>query len=91
MTPELEHICDLSVEVGRPHEMGACAKGTRRIIPIVGGSAHGSRLNGRILGVGVPTLDIYGRLPPRQAILNLRNGLGHIFGVVMERCESSAP
>jgi len=35
--------------------------------------------------------DIYGNLRHCQALLNLRNGLGHIFGVVMERCESSAP
>jgi hypothetical protein len=50
--PELSHICDLVVELSRSHEMGACPAGTKRIIPIVGGTATGSVLNGKILGVG---------------------------------------
>lgn len=52
MTIALEHACDLVVELSRPHEMGGCASGTRRIIPIVGGSASGPRISGRILNVG---------------------------------------
>jgi hypothetical protein len=52
MTIALEHVCDLVVELSPPHEMGAALSGTRRIIPIVGGTASGARINGRILGVG---------------------------------------
>lgn len=52
MTIALEPVCDLIVELSRPHEMGACPTGTRRIIPITGGTATGPMLNGRILGVG---------------------------------------
>lgn len=52
MTPRLSHACDLAVELSRPHEMGAWAAGTRRIIPIVGGTARGPLINGRILDVG---------------------------------------
>jgi len=52
MTIALEHICDLVVELSPPHEMGAALAGTRRIIPIVGGTARGPRINGRILNVG---------------------------------------
>lgn len=52
MTLRFEHVCDLVVELSRPHEMGECPSGTRRIIPIVGGEAIGPLLNGRILGVG---------------------------------------
>ncbi|MFC3097022.1 DUF3237 domain-containing protein [Alteraurantiacibacter palmitatis] len=52
MSIALEHACDLVVELSRPHEMGSCASGTRRIIPIIGGSASGPRLSGRILNVG---------------------------------------
>jgi len=50
--PGLEHACDLVVELSPPREMGACPAGVRRIIPIVGGSASGPLLNGRILDVG---------------------------------------
>jgi len=52
MTIALEHICDLVVELSPSHEMGAALAGTRRIIPIVGGTASGPRINGRILNVG---------------------------------------
>lgn len=52
MTPHLEHVCDLTVELARPHEMGAGSAGTRRIIPIVGGSADGPLIAGRVLDVG---------------------------------------
>jgi hypothetical protein len=52
MNPVLEHVCDFEVELSRPHEMGAALAGTRRIIPIVGGTASGPRINGRILDVG---------------------------------------
>jgi hypothetical protein len=48
----LEHVCDLVVELSPPQEMGAALSGTRRIIPIVGGTASGARINGRILNVG---------------------------------------
>lgn len=52
MTPSLEHVCDLEVQLSPPHEMGSCPTGTRRIIPIVGGEATGPMLQGRILDVG---------------------------------------
>ena len=52
MTIALEHFCDLVVELSPPHEMGGALSGTRRIIPIVGGTATGVRINGRILNVG---------------------------------------
>lgn len=52
MTILLEHAFDLAVELSPPHEMGACATGTRRIIPIVGGTAAGPLINGRVLDVG---------------------------------------
>ena len=52
MTPALEHACDFVVELSRPHEMGACATGARRIIPIIGGTVTGPLIQGRILDVG---------------------------------------
>lgn len=52
MPPELEFVCDFAVEMSRPHEMGESGAGTRRIIPIAGGSVSGPTINGRILPVG---------------------------------------
>jgi hypothetical protein len=44
----LEHVCDLSVLVGAPLEIGETGLGERRIIDILGGDVRGPRLNGRI-------------------------------------------
>lgn len=52
MTIALEHATDLVVELSPPREMGECPPGTRRIIPIVGGTASGPLLAGRILPIG---------------------------------------
>lgn len=50
--PELEHICDLKVELGPIREMGKGRAGKRRIIPIIGGVVSGPRLEGKILNIG---------------------------------------
>jgi hypothetical protein len=50
--PSLLHIADLSVEVAEPIVVGETPEGLRRIIPILGGSASGPRLEGEILGAG---------------------------------------
>ncbi len=50
--PELVHLCDLTVELAAPMELGDSPRGRRRIIPIVGGTVTGERLNGRILNLG---------------------------------------
>ncbi len=50
--PELVHLCDLTVELARPMELGDAPRGRRRIIPIVGGTVKGERLSGRILDLG---------------------------------------
>lgn len=52
MSLQLELVCDLTVELAPPHEVGTGGPGARRIIPIVGGSARGARLSGVILPVG---------------------------------------
>jgi len=52
MTPGLEHVADFVVELAPPHELGSGPHGVQRIIPIIGGTVSGPRLNGRILGVG---------------------------------------
>ncbi len=50
--PGLSHVCDLRVELDPIIEMGRGRGGTRRIVPIIGGTMKGPRLNGRILHLG---------------------------------------
>ena len=50
--PALEHVCDLSVTIDAPVEVGATTFGLRRMIPITGGVVTGPLLNGRILAGG---------------------------------------
>ncbi len=52
MTPALTHAFDLVVNLAKPVEMGESPSGTRRIIPIVGGTASGPLIQGRILPIG---------------------------------------
>lgn len=44
----LEHVCDISVEVAKPVEIGDTGLGERRIIDIVSGRVSGPRFNGRV-------------------------------------------
>lgn len=57
--PELEHVCDLSVELDDIREMGAGRAGQRRIIPIIGGRVEGPLLQGRILNLGADWQTIF--------------------------------
>lgn len=50
--PELEHLCTIIVDVGAPQEVGATPTGRRRVIPILGGSVRGAKLEGRVLPGG---------------------------------------
>ncbi|WP_375687302.1 DUF3237 domain-containing protein [Pseudooceanicola sp. LIPI14-2-Ac024] len=57
--PRLAHVCDLTVALDPIREMGQGRAGHRRIIPIVGGTVSGPRLNGRILDVGADWQTIF--------------------------------
>ncbi len=50
--PPLRHLCDLKVQLAPIMELGDSPRGRRRIIPIIGGTVTGERLNGRILNLG---------------------------------------
>lgn len=50
--PILAFLTSLVIEVAEPLEVGPTIEGTRRVIPIQGGTASGPRLNGRILPGG---------------------------------------
>jgi hypothetical protein len=51
-TPGLVPIADLSVNVAPPVDVGMTPHGARRVIPLLGGTVTGPRLNGRMLPGG---------------------------------------
>ena len=50
--PALQRFADLTVEVGAPVEVGAVGHGTRRVIPILGGTCAGRDWSARVLPGG---------------------------------------
>ncbi|KQP14045.1 DUF3237 domain-containing protein [Pseudorhodoferax sp. Leaf267] len=50
--PHLRFFADLSVQVGQPQQVGATLRGTRRVIPIVGGQVRGDGWSARVLPGG---------------------------------------
>lgn len=50
--PKLEFAFEIHAEVGKPDEVGAVPGGTRRVIPILGGTFTGPGLKGKILPGG---------------------------------------
>ncbi|MFI5011406.1 MAG: DUF3237 domain-containing protein [Hyphomicrobiales bacterium] len=50
--PRLEHVADLAIEIAQAIEVGETGIGERRVIPIIGGTVKGKRLNGRIMPAG---------------------------------------
>ncbi|MDZ7823065.1 MAG: DUF3237 domain-containing protein [Ahrensia sp.] len=57
--PTLEHVADLTVELDPIRAMGQGRAGVRRIIPIIGGTMTGPKLQGRILNVGADWQTIF--------------------------------
>jgi hypothetical protein len=52
VAPPLEFVCELKVAIGPAMVVGETPHGTRRIIPITGGTFSGPRLNGTIVNGG---------------------------------------
>jgi hypothetical protein len=50
--PTLEHVCHVDAQLEDPFLVGAAPLGTRRVIPIAGGTVDGPRLQGAILPGG---------------------------------------
>ena len=50
--PKLEFAFELKVQVSSPQEIGTTAKGTRKIIPITGGSFEGPQIKGIVVPGG---------------------------------------
>jgi hypothetical protein len=49
---QLNFFADLSVQVGKPIEVGTTPQGLRRVVPILGGSAQGQGWTARVLPGG---------------------------------------
>ena len=79
--PELSLVCTLSVTLDPIREMGTGRAGHRRIIPIVGGTVTGPKLNGRILNVGADWQTIF---PNGLAELDTRYAMETDDGAVIE-------
>jgi hypothetical protein len=52
MIPELRHVCDIEADVSAIRDLGLTPHGRRRIVPIVGGTVKGPRLDAFILPGG---------------------------------------
>jgi hypothetical protein len=49
---ELRHVFDIEAEVGPVRDLGTMPRGRRRIVPILGGSVRGPRLQAEVLPGG---------------------------------------
>jgi uncharacterized protein DUF3237 len=52
MAPELRHVFDIEAEVAPMRDLGAVPHGRRRIVPILGGSVKGPRLQAVVMPGG---------------------------------------
>jgi hypothetical protein len=52
MAPELRHVFDIEAEVGPTRELGTTPHGRRRIVPILGGTVRGPRLQAEVMPGG---------------------------------------
>jgi hypothetical protein len=52
MVLDFRHVCDIDVSVGPIRDLGPAPHGRRRIIPILGGTVTGERLNGEVVPGG---------------------------------------
>lgn len=79
--PGLEHLCDFVVELAVPMELGPSLRGRRRIIPIVGGTVTGERLQGEILHLGADWQTVY---EDGTAELDTRYGMRTHDGAIID-------
>lgn len=80
-TPQLNPVCTLNVTLDPIREMGAGRAGQRRIIPIIGGTVEGDRLNGHLLNLGADWQTIF---PSGLAELDTRYAMQTHDGAIIE-------
>lgn len=79
--PILQHVCDYTVELAPIKEMGQARAGTRRIIPIIGGTVDGPLLYGKVLNLGADWQTVF---PGGIAELDTRYAIETNDGALIE-------
>ena len=91
-TPELKFFADLSVEVAKPIEVGQTLHGTRRVIPILAGSATGNGWTARVLPGGADfQLIVNERMAELDARYALETDAGDLIYVQNNAIRTAAP
>jgi hypothetical protein len=90
--PTLKFFADLSVQVGRPQEVGKTPRGLRRLIPIVGGEATGDGWRARVVPGGADfQLVVSDTLAELDARYTLETEGGDLIYVCNRAIRSAAP
>ena len=91
-TPELKFFADLSVEVAKPIEVGLTLHGTRRVIPILAGTATGNGWTARVLPGGADfQLIVNERMAELDARYALETDAGDLIYVQNNAIRTAAP
>jgi hypothetical protein len=90
--PALARFADLQVEVGAPVEVGAVGHGTRRVIPILGGTCVARDWRARVLPGGADfQLIVNARMARLEARYVLETDAGDRIYVKNDAVRSAAP
>ena len=90
--PGLARFADLSVEVGTPVEVGAVGHGTRRVIPILGGTCVARDWSARVLPGGADfQLIVNERMARLEARYVLETDAGDRLYVQNDAVRTAAP
>ena len=91
-TPELKFFADLSVEVAKPIEVGPAIHGTRRLIPILGGSVTGDGWTARVLPGGADfQLIVNAQMAELDARYALETDAGDVIYVENHAIRTASP
>ena len=90
--PPLRRFADLSVQVGAPVEVGAVGHGTRRVIPILGGTCTARDWTARVLPGGADfQLIVNERMARLEARYVLETDAGDRIYVLNDAVRTAAP
>ena len=91
-TPELKKFATLRVEIAQPQEIGVTQFGTRRVIPITGGTVEGNGWSGKVLPGGADfQLIVSPRLSELDARYVLETDEGETIYVQNRALRAAAP
>ena len=91
-TPELKFFADISVEVSKPIEVGVTVHGTRRVIPIIGGSATGNGWAARVISGGADfQLIVNAQMAELDARYTLETDAGDMIYVQNRAIRTASP